>query len=290
MVTTTQRRAVVTHLVASFPTSERRACRVIGLARSRWQYTSRRAPHTLLRERLRALAALRPRWGYERLHVLLRREGFHVNHKLVLRLYREEDLAVRRRTKRRVAVPRVPLPAPSSLNERWSMDFVSDELADGRGFRCLTVVDDFTRESLAIEVAHSLPALRVIQVLERLQRARGLPRSIVCDNGPEFAGKALDCWAHRVGVALQFIRPGKPVENAYIESFNGRLRDECLNSTWFVSLSDAQDVIERWRHDYNTTRPHSGLAGRTPLEFARQITREQRQARNKHSSPERLTA
>lgn len=278
-----QRRAAVTELVARFATSERRACRLVRLARSRWQYRARRPSYDALRARLRELATLRPRWGYQRLHVLLRREGFQVNHKLVLRLYREEGLAVRRRSRRRAAVARVPLPQPTAPTERWSMDFVSDVLADGRAFRCLTVVDDFTRESLAIEVAHSLPAFRVIAVLERLRATRGLPRSIVCDNGPEFAGKALDCWAHRAGVTLAFIRPGRPVENAYCESFNGRLRDECLNGTWFLSITDAQRLIEHWRQDYNTARPHRGLGGRTPAEFARA-------AKTTASSPHRLTA
>lgn len=184
-MTVEQRRAAVTHLVGAFPTSERRACRLMRLARSRWQHQSRRPTYEALRARLRELAALRPRWGYQRLYILLRREGFVVNHKLVLRLYREEGLAVRRRATKRVAVARVPLPTPITMNERWSMDFVTDALADGRAFRCFTLVDDFTRESLTIEVSHSLPALRVIQALERLARTRGLPRSIVCDNGPE---------------------------------------------------------------------------------------------------------
>ena len=156
------------------------------------------------------------------------------------------------------------------------MDFVTDARADGRAVRCFTLVDDFTRESLAIEVNHSLPALRVLQVLDRLARTRGLPRSIVCDNGPEFAGRAMDLWAHRAGVVLDFIAPGKPVENAYIESFNGRFRDECLNGAWFLDLTDAQRQIEAWRQDYNLARPHRGLAGRTPAEFARAL-QEQRQ-------------
>ena len=282
-----QRRAVVTHLLQRFPvSSERRACRLVRLSRSRWQSRMRRSRHDELRARLKELALLRPRWGYQRLHVLMRREGYRVNHKLVLRLYREEGLAVRRRSRKRVAVPRVPLPAPTAANARWSMDFVSDALADGRAFRCLTIVDDCTRECPAIEAAHSLPALRVIQVLDRLAATRGLPGSIVCDNGPEFAGKALDLWAHRRDVALQFITPGKPVENAYIESFNGRFRDECLNSEWFTSLTDAQRVIERWRRDYNEARPHSGLAGRTPEAFARELQQHQQLT----PSPQRLTA
>jgi len=284
VVTTAQRREVVTWLIGSFPTSTRRALKLIDLSRSRWHYRPRRAAHDNLRERLRELAALRPKWGYERLHTLLRREGRLVNHKLVLRLYREEGLAVaRRRKKKHVSMPRVPLPTPRVPNERWSMDFVTDALSDGRQFRCFTIVDDMTRECPAIEVAHSLPALRVIQVLERLSLTRGLPRSIVCDNGPEFAGRALDLWAHAHGVALQFIRPGKPVDNAFIESFNGKFREECLNTEWFSGLSDAQQAIELWRKDYNEVRPHRSLGGRTPAEFAMELKRND-------NSPQRLTA
>lgn len=208
-----------------------------------------------------------------------------VNHKKVLRLYREEGLAVarRRRKKKHVAVARVPLPRPSQRTERWSMDFVSDALADGRTFRCFTMVDDFTRESPAIEVAQSIPAWRVIHVLDRLAASVGLPKSIVCDNGPEFAGKALDIWAYERGVTLQFIRPGKPVENAFIESFNGKFRDECLNTHWFTSLSDAQRAIEAWRVEYNEVRPHKNLGRRTPAEFTKSL-------QTKTPSPQRLTA
>jgi putative transposase len=201
----------------------------------------------------------------------LRREGHEVNRKLTYRLYREEGLGVRRRKRKRVAVPRTPKAAPNEPNERWSMDFVSDALADGRKIRALTVVDDFTRESPAIEVDFSLGGERVVRVLEELRVTRGLPRSIVLDNGPEFSGLALDQWAHLRGVVLDFITPGRPVENAYIESFNGRFRDECLNESWFVSLADARATIEAWRIDYNEARPHSSLAGRTPAEFAKEL-------------------
>jgi len=286
VVTTKQRRQVVTHLVAAFPqSSERRACRLVSLSRSRWQHHSLRADDALLRTRLRELAAAKPRWGYQQLHVLLRREGHMVNHKKVLRLYREEGLAVsRRRRKKHVAIARVPLPKPSARTERWSMDFVSDALFDGRPFRCFTLVDDFTRECPAIEVAHSLPAWRVIHVLERVGAERGLPKSIVCDNGPEFAGKALDRWAYEHGVMLQFIRPGKPIENAYCESFNGKLRDECLNANWFASLGDAQRVIEEWRCEYNEERPHKNLGRRTPAEFTKSLQSQT------PSTPQRLTA
>lgn len=271
MVTTKQRRQVVTTLLAAYSVSERRACRLIGLARSRWQHRSRRPPRTELRERLRTLAAERPRWGYLRLHVLLRREGFQVNHKLVYRLYREEGLLVRRRRRKHVAVPRVPLPAPSAPNERWGMDFIMDALVEGRRFRCLTMVDEFTRECPVIEVDRSLPSSRVIRALEQLAVQRGLPRSLVVDHGPEFISKALDAWAFAHGVQLLFIRPGKPVDNAYIESFHSRFRDECLNERWFWDLRDAQRQIEAWRVDYNEVRPHSSLRRRTPKEFTEML-------------------
>jgi putative transposase len=284
MVTTTQRRAVVTHLLGNFPTTARHACRLVRLSRSRWHYQSRRIDVASVRTRLKELAGLKPRWGYQQLHILLRREGHLVNHKKVLRLYREEGLAVarRRRKKKQVAVARVPRPLPNTRTERWSMDFVSDALADGRTFRCLTIVDDFTREAPAIEVAQSLPAWRVIHVLDQLAASVGLPKSIVCDNGPEFAGKVLDLWAYQRGVTLQFIRPGKPVENAFIESFNGKFRDECLNTHWFTTLADAQRAIEAWRIEYNEVRPHKNLGRLTPAEFVKQL--------QTTTSPNRLTA
>ena len=271
MVTAPDRRRVVTHIKAAYHVSERRACRTTGFARSSQRYRSRRPRRDALRARLHALALEKPRWGYRRLHWLLQREGETVNRKLVQRLYREEGLAVRRRGRKRVSVARAPLAAPTRANERWSMDFVRDTLSDGRAFRALTIVDDFTRESVAIEVDTSLPGERVVRVLERLAGTRGLPRGIVCDHGPEFTGRVLDQWAHRRGVRLLFIQPGKPVQNAFAESFNGRLRDECLNTTWFWTLAEAQTTIEAWRVEFNTARPHSGLANRTPAEFVREL-------------------
>jgi putative transposase len=274
MVTAPQRRQVVTHLRAAFGVSARRACRLIGLSRSRWQYQPRRPERDrLVRERLRALAAARPRFGYQRLHLLLRREGWVVNHKRVYRLYREERLLVRpHRGRKHPAVPRVPLPAPTQANERWGMDFIHDACAYGRRFRCLTMVDEYTRECPVIAVDTSLPATRVIAVLDQLARARGgLPRSLVVDHGPEFISRALDLWAYRRGIELIFIRPGKPVENAYVESFHSRFRDECLSTHWFETLPDARFHIERWRQDYNEVRPHTSLAGRTPMEFAKTL-------------------
>lgn len=243
----------------------------MGFARSSQRYRSVRPPRGELRARLHTLALLKPRWGYRRLHWLLRREGWAVNRKCVQRVYREEGLSVKRRPRKRVSVPRVPHAVATRPNERWSMDFVRDALGDGRAFRALTIVDDCTRECVAIEIDTSLPGERVVRVLERLAGTRGLPHGIVCDNGPEFAGQVLDQWAHRRGVALLFIQPGKPVQNAFAESFNGRLRDECLNATWFWTLAEAQSTIEQWRVEYNEARPHSGLADVPPAVFAKQF-------------------
>jgi putative transposase len=251
-------------------TSLRRACRIVGLSTATWRYQRQtRAANRAVLARLQAHAAVRARFGYRRLHILLEREGLVVNHKRVHRIYRAAGLQVRRRHRKRLTrAERIPLPIPEQRLARWSMDFTVDTLADGRGFRTLNIVDDFTRECVAIEVDRSLPGLRVARVLDRLHATIGLPASIVVDNGPEFAGRTLDAWAYARGVTLRFIRPGKPVENAYIESFNGKFRDECLNEHWFVSLADAQVTIEAWRIDYNTVRPHSSLHGATPEHFA----------------------
>lgn len=270
MVTPEQRRTAVTIAMEAAALTERQACHFTGFARSSQRYMSRRPCRHELRDRLRSLATERPRWGYRRLHIVLVREGHRINQKLTRRLYREEGLAVRRRSRKRVAMARVPKPTAATVNQRWSMDFVRDTVRDGRAFRALTIVDDFTRECPVIEVDTSLTGERVVRVLDRLAVTRGLPRTLVCDNGPEFRGLVLDQWAHTRGVQLHFIDPGKPVQNAYVESCNGRFRDEWLNSSWFVSLEDARCTIEQWRHDYNETRPHSGLEGQTPLAFALQ--------------------
>jgi len=274
-VTAAQRREAVTWLTTTRHVSERRARRLAGISASSLRYASQRGVADCpVRQRLRALAEQRPRWGSPRLHWLLAREGLVVNHKRTERLYREEHLAVaRRRRRKRVSVPRIVPPAPVRPNERWSMDFVRDALADGRPFRAFTVVDDFTRECPAIAVDTHLSSERVIAVLEQLAGRRGLPHALVCDNGSKFTSRAFDAWAYRRGIKLLFIRPGKPVENAFIESFNGKLRDECLSTSWFLDLADARAQIEHWRHDYNTARPHSGLAHCTPSNFARNFTR-----------------
>jgi putative transposase len=246
--------------------------------RSTVRYQSRRAEPAEQIAMLKLLAVEHPRYGYRRLQVMMVRQGWRVNHKRFCRLYRREGLAVKRRGRKRRAQARVPLVAAVRKNQRWSMDFMRDTLSDGRKFRTFNIVDDFSRENPAIEVDTSLPGQRVVRVLERLRELRGVPEEIVSDNGPEFTGRALDEWAYRHGVKLHFIEPGKPTQNAYIESFNGKLRDECLNANYFLSLDDARRKIEAWRVEYNTERPHSSLGYRSPAEFITAIEDHQRSA------------
>jgi putative transposase len=248
--------------------SQQRACGLLEFQRSSYNYRSRRADDRALRMRLKELAAVRVRFGYRRLHVLLQREGWAVNHKRLYRLYSEENLTVRTRKRRKIAsLGRTPQGDAQRLNEQWSMDFVHDRTEDGRSLRVLTVVDNFSRECLALEADRTLSGERVATTLEQVARQRGYPQSIRVDNGTEFYSKAMDQWAYRCGVQLAFIRPGKPVENGYIESFNGRLRDECLNVHLFFGLEDARQKLETWRMDYNTNRPHRSLGQMTPMEY-----------------------
>ena len=247
-----------------------RACGLLMISRSLYGYRSRRPVTAGLRERICELACEKRRYGYRRIHVLLRREGWSVNRKRTYRLYRDAGLAVRRRKRKRIGLfERKPLPKPLAVNRSWSMDFVSDGLCDGRRLRVLAIVDDFSRECLVLEVDTSITGKRVVAVLERLAELRGLPLSITVDHGPEFEGQVLDAWAYQRGVRLSFIRPGKPVENAYVESFNGRFRDECLNEHWFLTMAHARRAIENWRIEYNTERPHSSLGNLTPEEYAK---------------------
>jgi len=269
MVSPQAKREAVEVLRAEHGYKVTRACGLVNISRSLYRYRSRWPDCAQLRERMSAIAAEKRRYGYRRIHVLLRREGWKVNWKKVYWLYGELGLAVRRRKRKRIGpFQRVPLPKPTAANQSWSMDFVADGLADGRRLRCLTIVDDHSRESPAIEVDTSITGTRVVAVLERLADERGLPASLTVDHGPEFEGRVLDAWAYSRGVRLSFIRPGKPVENAYIESFNGKFRDECLNEHWFVNIAHARRVIESWRIEYNTERPHSSLGDRTPAEYA----------------------
>jgi len=269
MVSPQAKRDAVRHTMQAHRLGVTRACGLVGISRSLFRYEPRCTVNASVTERLVELAADKRRYGYRRLHVLLRREGLPINRKRTYRLYRDAGLAVRRRKRKRIGpVERRPLPKPLAPNVSWSMDFVADGLANGRRLRCLTIVDDCTRESLAIEVDTSLPGQRVAAVLDRLAESRGLPESITVDHGPEFESQVLDAWAYQRGVRLAFIRPGKPNENAYVESFNGRLRDECLNEHWFLTLVHAQTAIEAWRVEYNTERPHSALGYLTPEQFA----------------------
>ena len=249
--------------------TERRACRLVGISRSSLVYQARPDRHARLRERLITLSGKHKRYGYRMLHAKLVRERFKVNVKVVERIYREERLWLRR-TKRK-KIPREGREGgwcPIAANQRWSLDFTQDALANGRKFRTANLKDDCTRECPAIEVDFSLPGERVVEMLERAARERGYPDILVVDNGPELRGRALDRWADDKGVQLYFIDPGKPTQNAYIESFNGRFREECLNLHWFTSIGEAREIIEDWRVDYNTERPHSSLKYQTPEEFA----------------------
>lgn len=249
--------------------SQRRACSLVGLDRKSFRYVSRRPDDAVIRRRLRELASERRRFGYRRLHILLRREGIELNHKKLYRLYKEERLTVRTRGGRKRALgTRAPMAIPQGSNQRWSLDFVSDSLVDGRRFRILCVIDDFSRECLATVVDNSISGIRVARELDRISEIRGYPCMVVSDNGTELTSNAMLEWQEERGVEWHYIAPGKPMQNGFVESFNGRLRDECLNEHLFSSYSQARGIIQRWRHDYNTERPHTSLDGLTPNEFA----------------------
>jgi putative transposase len=269
VVTPAGKRKAVAHLRDAFGMSERRACKAIGCCRMTMRYKTTRADDAALRQRMKAIAHERRRFGYRRLHVLLKREGYMINHKKLFRLYREEKLAVRRRGGRKRAIgTRAPMMAPMAPNDRWSLDFVSDQLTDGRRFRILTVVDDCTRECLALVADTSLSGARVARELDRLISERGKPKMVISDNGSELTSNAILTWADQTRVEWHYIAPGKPMQNAFIESFNGRLRDELLNETLFTSLAQVRVTLGCWRADYNGWRPHSQLGWRTPSEFA----------------------
>jgi putative transposase len=260
---------VVTWAIDEKGYSQRRACALIGMSPKTYRYVYSRGEDTAVRERLRALAGQRRRFGYRRLHILLRREGIELNHKKLFRLYREERLTVRRRGGRKRALgTRAPMTLPQGPNQRWSLDFVSDVLADGRRFRVLVVVDDFTRECLALVVDTSISGRRVARELDAIIAKRKKPLMIVSDNGSELTSHAMLCWQEDRRVGWHYIAPGKPVQNAFVESFNGRFRDECLNEHVFRGLPMARLTIEAWRIDYNALRPHTSLGGVTPNEFA----------------------
>ena len=259
-----------------FDISARRACRLMMVNHATFYYRSRAKDHTALKVRLRDLALTRIRFGYIRLTVLLRREGWAVGKKLIYRLYREMGLSMRTKRRRRLASQsRGIVPAAMRPNERWSMDFVTARMENGSYFRILTLMDQYTRESLALEPARSMTGVKVAAWLDGIVMARGKPRSIQVDNGTEFQSRAMDAWAYRQGIRLDFIRPGKPVENGLIESFNGRLRDECLNVHLFWTMEEARNILQEWRLDYNRARPHGALGQQTPFEYAEQARKQE---------------
>jgi putative transposase len=265
MVTPAARREAVAHLREHHEVSERRACSVTGIDRAMVRYRPRRTDDHAVRARLRALASERRRFGYRRLGVLLAREGVRLNHKKLRRLYREERLQVRRRGGRKRALGmRAPLTLPQAANQRWSLDFASDTLSDGRRFRILCVIDDFSRACLALVADTSLSGQRVARELDAIAAARGLPENVVSDNGTELTSVAVLRWSQERGVAWHYIAPGKPQQNAFAESFIGRLRDECLDETAFTSLRHARAALAAWQRDYNEVRPHSALGGLAP--------------------------
>jgi len=270
MVTPVAKRQAVAHLCQIFEVSQRRACDVTGADRTVIRYRSVRPDDGMLRQRLRELAAVRRRFGYRRLLILLRREGVLVNHKKLRRLYAEERLQVRRRGGRKRALgTRAPITLPLGPNQRWSLDFVSDTLTDSRRFRILAIVDDFTRECLTLVADTSISGLRVGRELDAIIARRGRPQTIVSDNGTELTSMAILRWSQDARIDWHYIAPGKPQQNAFVESFNGRLRDELLNETLFTSLDHAREALDAWRQDYNTIRPHSALGNLPPAIYAK---------------------
>ena len=266
-----RKREMVDHVRAAWRVSIRRACRAVPVDRSTYHYRSKRAGQAPLKKRIKEIAETRVRYGYRRIHVLLRREGWRVNVKRVCRLYREQGLQLRnkspkRRVKAQLRQDRSPATAP---NQVWAMDFVHDQLFDGRKIRILTIVDTFTRLAPAIDVRHSYRGADVVATLEVVAREIGYPKTIRLDNGPEFIGKELDLWAFLHDVTLDFSRPGKPTDNAFIESLNGKFRAECLNAHWFMSLDEARRKCEAWRRDYNEVRPHSAIGNKVPITLHR---------------------
>ena len=264
-----RKRQLVDHARSTWRVSIRRACRALPVDRSTYHYRSRRAGQAELTERIKEIAATRVRYGYRRIHVLLRREGWPVNAKRVYRLYRELGLQLRNKTpKRRVrAKLRNDRCSATRSNETWAMDFVHDQLATGRKLRVLTILDIFSRFSPALEPRFNFSGADVVRVLEGVCKEVGFPATIRVDQGSEFVSRDLDLWAYQRGVTLDFSRPGKPTDNAFIESFNGKFRAECLNAHWFMTLDDARRKCEAWRRDYNEERPHSAIGNKVPIEL-----------------------
>lgn len=270
MVTPLARKQVVVHLKERFALSERRGCELAHISRTGFRYQAKLKQDDVQRERLKTLAAKHPSYGYLFLHQLLRSEGLVVNKKRTYRLYRELKLQVRTKARKKLKRPRMPMLVPLRANQRWSMDFVSDQLSNGRRFRVLNVIDDYSREVIGQHIDFSITGQQVARFLTQLIEQRGKPHQVICDNGPEFTCKAMFFWQQDQQVKLGFIQPGKPTQNAFVESLNGKFRNECLNQHWFRSLADAKQKVDQWREHYNTVRPHSSLNYQTPFAFAKQ--------------------
>ena len=269
MVTPDAKRQAVGHLCKAHGVSQRRACSVLNVDRSTVRYQSKRPDDSDLREEIKLVAKERRRFGYRRILIMLERKGIFMNHKKLRRIYAEEKLQVRRRGGRKRALgPRKPMVLPDRPNQRWSLDFVNDAFTDGRRFRILAVIDDYTRENLTLVADTSLSGLRVSRELDQVIAERGMPTTIVSDNGTEFTSMAILQWVQGNGIDWHYIAPGKPQQNGFIESFNGKLRDECLNETLFSSIAEARETLKEWKDDYNQHRPHSALGNLTPQEFA----------------------
>lgn len=271
MVTVVSRTEVVGHLTRNLNLSERKACGLARLNRSTYRYKPKCKSDTALKVRLKQLSSEHPRYGYLMLHALLKSEGLVQNRKRTYRLYREEKLQVKTKSRGKIHRSKCQLPPATSPNERWSMDFVSDMLASGRRFRILNVIDDFSRELVGQLTSISISGEQVARFLSELTKEKGKPQSITCDNGSEFTSKAMHFWSKESEVKLNFIQPGKPTQNAFIESLNGKFRNECLNQYWFRSLAEARYEIDKWRKHYNQIRPHSSLNYLSPIEFIKQV-------------------
>jgi putative transposase len=265
------RKSIIEHLICFFKLSERVACKLAGLSRTAFRYQCKPRTDEKARTRLKVLAAQYPAYGYLILHGLLKAEGLVQNKKHTYRLYTEEGLQVRTKKRKKLTRPRQPMEVPSAPNQRWSMDFVSDQLSNGRRFRILNVVDDYSREMVGQLISTSISGKQVARFLDQLIEQRNKPVKVICDNGTEFTSKAMFFWSKETNVTLGFIQPGKPTQNAFVESLNGKFRNECLNQHWFRTMEEARFEIEQWRKHYNNVRPHSSLNYMPPVEYARKV-------------------
>ena len=268
MVKLASRKQAASYLIKRYSISERTACRLVSVSRTAFRYQPKPRSDDRLRSRLKELASKQSAYGYLLLHGILKAEGLVINKKRTYRIYTEEGLQVRTKKRKKLNRPRQPMEVPTAVNQRWSMDFVSDQLSSGRRFRVLNVVDDYSREMVGQLVSVSISGQQVARFLDQLMELRAKPKKVICDNGTEFTSKAMFFWSKETNVKLGFIQPGKPTQNAFVESLNGKFRNECLNRHWFRTLDEARYEIDKWRHQYNHVRPHSSLGYIPPVVFA----------------------